>query len=78
MFPLLDPIALTLNIGLNMLLSDYFMPYLDSLLGYSTGEFYALQIIVFTVFCAVDIFIPHKMMILHFCLHVSHNYLLFI
>ena len=32
------------NIGMNMLTSDSFAPCLDSLLGYSTGEFQALQL----------------------------------
>ena len=35
-----------------MLPSDSFMPGLDSLLGYSTGEFQALQLIVFVEFYA--------------------------
>ena len=41
-------------IGLNMLLSDPFMWCLDSLLGYSSGESQALQVIVLSVFDAVD------------------------
>ena len=43
-----------LNIGLNMLPSDAFMSCLHSLLGYSTGEFQALQLIVLVTFDAVD------------------------
>ena len=33
---------------------DSIMSYLDSLLGYSTGEFQALQIIVLAAFGAMD------------------------
>ena len=44
----------SLNIGLNMLPSHSFMPCLDNLLGYFTGEFQALQLIVIAVFGAVD------------------------
>ena len=40
------PYTFSLNIGLNMLPSDSFMSCLHSLLGYSTGEFQALQLIV--------------------------------
>ena len=40
--------------GLNMLPSDSFMACLYSLLGYSKGEFKALQLIVLAVFGAVD------------------------
>ena len=39
-----------LNIGLNMLHSDSCMSCLDPLLGYPTGEFQALQLIVLVVF----------------------------
>ena len=45
----------SLNIGTNMLPSGPFMSWLDSLLGYSSEEFQALQLIVFVVFGAVDI-----------------------
>ena len=48
------PLELLLNIGLNMLPSDPFMSYLDSLLWYCTGEFQALHLIVLAVFGAVD------------------------
>ena len=48
------PWTFPLNIGLNMLHSDFLMPCWDSLLGYSTGEFQALQLIVPVVFGAVD------------------------
>ena len=44
----------SLNIGLNMLPSDYFMWCLDCLLGYSTGDFQALQRIVIVVFGTMD------------------------
>ena len=40
--------------GLNMFPLDSFMSCLHSLLGYSTGEFQALQLIVFVAFGAVD------------------------
>ena len=43
-----------LNIGLNMFPMDSFMSRLHSLLGYSTGEFHALQLIVLAAFGAVD------------------------
>ena len=46
----LCPLTFSLNIGMNMLPSDYFMSCLDSLLWYSTGEFRALQLIVLVVF----------------------------
>ena len=42
-----------LNIGLNMLSSDSLMSYSDSLIGYSTPEFQALQLIVLWVFSTV-------------------------
>ena len=48
------PWTFPLNIGLNMLPLDSFMSCLHSLLGYSTGEFQALQLIVLAVFGAVD------------------------
>ena len=44
----------SLNIGLNMLHSDSFVSYLDSLLGYSTWEFQTLKLIVLVAFGAVD------------------------
>ena len=44
----------SLNIRLNMLPSDYFMPCLDFLLEYSTSESQALQLIVHVVFGAFD------------------------
>ena len=47
------PWTFVLNILLNMLSSDSFMSCLDYLLGYSTGEFRALQLIVLVVFGAV-------------------------
>ena len=43
-----------MNIRLNMLRSGSLMSCLDSLLGYSTGEFQAMQLIVLEVFGAVD------------------------
>ena len=46
--------SLPLNIGLNILPLDSFMSCLDSLLGYSTGEFQALQLFVLAMFGAVD------------------------
>ena len=44
------PWTFPLNIGLNMLPSDSCMSCLDPLLGYSTGEFQGLQLIVLVVF----------------------------
>ena len=46
--------TVSLNIGLKMLPSDSFTACLHSLLGYSTGEFQALQLIVLAAFGAVD------------------------
>ena len=40
-----------MDIGLNMLTSDYLMSCLHSLLGYSTGEFQALHLSVLGVCC---------------------------
>ena len=48
------PWIFPLNTELNMLPSDFFMSFLDSLLGYYAGEFPAMQLIVIAVFCAVD------------------------
>ena len=48
------PWTFSLNIGLNMFLLDSFMSCLHTLLGYSTGEFQALQLIVLVAFGAVD------------------------
>ena len=48
------PWTFSLNIGLNMLPSDSFVSCLHSLLGYSTGEFHALQLIVLVAFDAAD------------------------
>ena len=48
------PWTFSLNIGLNMLPLDSFMSCLHSLLGYSTGKFQALQLIVLAAFGAVD------------------------
>ena len=48
------PWTFLLNIGLNMLPPESFVSCLDSLLGYSTGEFHALQLIVLAVSVAVD------------------------
>ena len=48
------PWTFTLNIGLSMLHLDSFMSCLHSLLGYSTGEFQALQLIVLVAFGTVD------------------------
>ena len=48
------PWTFSLNIGLNMLPLDSFIPYLHSLLGYTTGEIQALQLIDLTPFGAVD------------------------
>ena len=47
------PWTFSLNIGLNMIPLDAFMSCLHSLLGYSTGEFQALQLIVLAAFGAV-------------------------
>ena len=48
------PWTFSLNIGLNMFPLDSFMPCLHSLLGYSTGKFQALQLIVLAAFGPVD------------------------
>ena len=48
------PWTFSLNIGLNMFPLDSLMSCLHSLLGYSTGEFQALQLIVLVAFGAVD------------------------
>ena len=48
------PWTFSLNIGLNMFALDSFTSCLHSLLGYSTGEFQALQPIVPAAFGAVD------------------------
>ena len=48
------PWTLSLNIGLNMFPLDSFVSCLHSLLGYSTGEFQALQLIVLAVLGAGD------------------------
>ena len=42
------------NIGFNTVLTDPFMSHLATQLGYSAGEFQALQLIVLAVFGAVD------------------------
>ena len=57
--------AFSLNIGLNMLPSPSFMSCLDYLLGYSTGEFQALQLIVLVVLGAVDQSFPSCVLV-HF------------
>ena len=49
-----SPCTFSLNIALNMFPLDSFMPCLHSLLGYSTGEFQALQLMVIAAFGAVD------------------------
>ena len=48
------PRTFSLNIGLNKFPLDSFMSCLYSLLGYSTGKFHALQLIVLVAFGAVD------------------------
>ena len=48
------PWTFSLNIGLNMFPLDSFMFCLHSLLGYGTGEFQALQLIVLAAFGAVN------------------------
>ena len=48
------PRKFSLNFSLNILPSDSFMSCLDSLLGYFTVEFQALQLIVLAVFGAED------------------------
>ena len=48
------PWTFRLNIGLHTSPSDSFVSYLNSHLGYSAGEFQALQLIVLAVFGAVD------------------------
>ena len=41
------------------LTSDSFVSCLDTLVGYSTWEFQALQLIILAVFCAVPSFFFH-------------------
>ena len=48
------PWTFRLNIGLNTSPSDSFVSYLNSHIGYSAGEFQALQLIVLAAFGAVD------------------------
>ena len=48
------PWTFSLNIGLNVLPSESFMPCLHSLLGYSTWEFQAFQLIVLAVLGGMD------------------------
>ena len=48
------PWTFPLNIGLDMLPSDSRMSCLDYPLGYSTGEFQDLQLIILVAFGAVD------------------------
>ena len=48
------PWTFSSNIGLNMFPLDSFMSCLHYLLGYSTGEFQDLQLIVLAAFGAVD------------------------
>ena len=48
------PWTFSLNIGSDMIHFDSFMSCLHSLLGYSTGEFQALQLIVLAAFGAVN------------------------
>ena len=48
------PWTFSLNSGLSMFPLDSFMSCLNSLLGYSTGEFQALQLIVLAAFGVVD------------------------
>ena len=48
------PWTFSLNIGLSLFPLDSFMSSLHSLLGYSTGEFQSLQLIVLAAFGAVD------------------------
>ena len=43
-----------LNIGFNTVLMDPFMSHLATQLGYSAGEFQALQLIVLAAFGVVD------------------------
>ena len=48
------PWTLFRNIGINMVPSDPFMSHLATQLGYSAGEFQALQLIVIATFGVVD------------------------
>ena len=48
------PWTFSLKFGLNMFPLDSFMSCLHSLLGYSTGVFQALQLIVLAAFGVVD------------------------
>ena len=57
--------TLSLDIGLNMFPLDSFMSCLHSLLGYSTGEFQALQLIALVAFGAVDLSLAPCMLV-HF------------
>ena len=48
------PWTFSQNIGFNIIPSDPFMSHLDTQLGYSTGEFQALQLIVLAAFGVKD------------------------
>ena len=48
------PLIFFQNIGFNMVPSDPFMSYLSTQLGYSAGEFQALQLFVLAAFGVVD------------------------
>ena len=50
----ISTLDILLNIVLNMFSLDSFMSCLHSLLGYSTGEFQAVQLIILVAFGAVD------------------------
>ena len=58
------PWTFSLNIGLNMFPLDSLKSCLHSLLGYCTGEFQALQLIVLAAFGAVD-WPPAPCMLVH-------------
>ena len=59
------PWTFSFKIWLNMFPLDSFMSCLYSLLGYSTGEFQALQLIVLAAFGAVDLLLVPYMLV-HF------------
>ena len=48
------PVKLVFYIGFNMVPWDPFMSHQDTQIGYSTGEFQALQLIVLAAFGVVD------------------------
>ena len=60
------PGTIPLNIGLDMLTSDFFMSCLDSLLEYSTGEFQASQLIAQADMSQMVLYFLHSTLVLSF------------